>query len=254
MPFGRYTGFGDGGEPVGTEDFRAAPGPMGWRYFSEVETKEPSYHQETLDLAVHADWRIANVRIGGAHELLLQASAGAIGVRRVTRGHAPVVQKVSIGVLRHRGTAPEVPPEVLERAVVLVAERPCALAELREIARLEQPVAGVRRQSAPQVRPEHRHDHRAVAAARLPLDPAVLALRKRPIGGVDERNDLGAEIREVVARAGRESRNWLPPSEVQQSTQTRSPAARRRVRTARRRAPGSSSGRRLDCATCRAGR
>lgn len=31
-----------------------------------------------LDLAVHADRRIANVRIGGAHELLLQASAGAI--------------------------------------------------------------------------------------------------------------------------------------------------------------------------------
>lgn len=44
MPFGRYTVFGDGGEPVGTEEFRAAPGPMGWRYFSEVETKEPSYH------------------------------------------------------------------------------------------------------------------------------------------------------------------------------------------------------------------
>lgn len=60
MPFARYTVFGDGGEPVGTEEFRAAPGPMGWRYFSEVETKEPSYHRETLDLAVHADWRIAN--------------------------------------------------------------------------------------------------------------------------------------------------------------------------------------------------
>ena len=41
MPFGRYTVFRDGGEPVGTEEFRAAPGPMGWRYFSEVETKEP---------------------------------------------------------------------------------------------------------------------------------------------------------------------------------------------------------------------
>jgi hypothetical protein len=76
MPFGRYTVFGDDGEPVGTEEFRAAPGPMGWRYFSEVETKEPSHHQETLDFAVQADWRIANVRIGGAHELLLQASPG----------------------------------------------------------------------------------------------------------------------------------------------------------------------------------
>jgi hypothetical protein len=34
MPFGRYTVFGDSGEPVGTEEFRTAHGPMGWRYFS----------------------------------------------------------------------------------------------------------------------------------------------------------------------------------------------------------------------------
>jgi hypothetical protein len=77
MPFGRYAVLGDDGEQIGTEEFRCAPGPMGWRYFSEVETIEPSFHRETLDFAVHADWRIANVRIVGAHELLLQASAGA---------------------------------------------------------------------------------------------------------------------------------------------------------------------------------
>jgi hypothetical protein len=73
MPFGRYTVLGDDGEPVGTEEFRCAPGPVGWRYFSEVETADPMPHHETIDVAVDADWRIANVRIAtGEHELLLR--------------------------------------------------------------------------------------------------------------------------------------------------------------------------------------
>ena len=73
MPFGRYTVFGEAGEPVGTEEFRCAPGPMGWRYFGEVEASDPSPHHETLDFAVDADWRIARVRIAtGEHEILLQ--------------------------------------------------------------------------------------------------------------------------------------------------------------------------------------
>lgn len=77
MPFGRYTVFGDGGEPVGTEEFRSAPGPLGWRYFSEIDSAEPSAHHETLDFAVDADWRLARVRIAtGGHEILLQPSAG----------------------------------------------------------------------------------------------------------------------------------------------------------------------------------
>jgi hypothetical protein len=73
MPFGRYTVFGDDGEPAGTEDFRCAPGPMGWRYFGEVEASDPAPHHETLDFAVDADWRIARVRIAtGEHEILLR--------------------------------------------------------------------------------------------------------------------------------------------------------------------------------------
>jgi hypothetical protein len=76
MPFGRYAVFGDDGSTVGTEEFRSAPGPLGWRYFSEVETTEPSPHHETLDFAVDADWRIARVRIAtGDHEILLQQGA-----------------------------------------------------------------------------------------------------------------------------------------------------------------------------------
>ena len=65
--------FGEGGEPVGTEEFRCAPGPMGWRYFSQVETRDPSPHHETLDFAVDADWRIARMRIAtGEHDILLE--------------------------------------------------------------------------------------------------------------------------------------------------------------------------------------
>jgi hypothetical protein len=73
MPQGRYTVFGDHGRPVGTETFRSAPGPMGWRYFSEVDTTDPSPHREVVDVAVDADWRIARVRIDtGEHHVLLE--------------------------------------------------------------------------------------------------------------------------------------------------------------------------------------
>jgi hypothetical protein len=75
MPTGRYAVLGDGGTPVGTESFRCAPGPMGWRYFSEIATD----HGEVVDVAVDADWRIARVRIDtGAHDLLLEAQDGAL--------------------------------------------------------------------------------------------------------------------------------------------------------------------------------
>jgi hypothetical protein len=77
MPFGRYTVLGDDGEPAGTEEFRCAPGPIGWRYFGEVETAEPEPHHETLDFAVDADWRIARVRIAtGGHDILLGPGPG----------------------------------------------------------------------------------------------------------------------------------------------------------------------------------
>jgi len=77
MPFGRYTVFGENGKPVGTEEFRCAPGPMGWRYFSQVGTTDPSTHSETLDFAVDADWRIARVRIDtGEHDILLEPGSG----------------------------------------------------------------------------------------------------------------------------------------------------------------------------------
>lgn len=76
MPYGRYTVFGDDGQAVGTEEFRCAPGPMGWRYFSQIQTSDPSPHDETVDVAVNADWRLARARVEtGEHEILLEPSA-----------------------------------------------------------------------------------------------------------------------------------------------------------------------------------
>ena len=73
MPTGRYAIIGDDGEPVGTEDFRCAPGPVGWRSFSEIDTTEHGAHHEIVDVAVDEEWRIARVRIEtGAHRLLLE--------------------------------------------------------------------------------------------------------------------------------------------------------------------------------------
>ncbi len=73
MPQGRYTVLGDDGKPVGTESFRCAPGPMGWRYFSDVDTTDPAPHREIVDVVVDPEWRIARVRIDtSGHDLLLE--------------------------------------------------------------------------------------------------------------------------------------------------------------------------------------
>jgi hypothetical protein len=72
MPAGRYIVMDGDGNPVGTEDFRCAPGPMGWRYFSEVQTTDPQPHHETVDLVVDAGWRPVRTRIEtGSHQILL---------------------------------------------------------------------------------------------------------------------------------------------------------------------------------------
>jgi hypothetical protein len=110
---------------------------------------------------------------------------------------------MAVTVLGHRGPAPEVLPEVLEGPVVLVAEHPRRLPELGEVARLEERVTGVRREPAPEIRAQHRHDHRAVAAAGLALDPAMIPVGDRAVTPVDERDDLVAQVRQVVAGSRR---------------------------------------------------
>ena len=83
MPGGRYAVRGLSGDVVGTEDFRCAPGPMGWRYVSEIERDEPHHHRETVDVVVDAAWRIVRTRIEtGSHGLLLEARGDVLeGIR-----------------------------------------------------------------------------------------------------------------------------------------------------------------------------
>ncbi len=74
MPTGRYIVMDGDGNPVGTEGFRCAPGPAGWRYFADIQTGEPEPHHETVDLAVDAAWRPVRTRIDtGSHQILLMA-------------------------------------------------------------------------------------------------------------------------------------------------------------------------------------
>lgn len=72
MPSGRYTVMDGSGNPVGTEEFRCAPGPAGWRYFATIETSVPEPHREMVDFVVDGDWRLVRLRIEtGAHDLEL---------------------------------------------------------------------------------------------------------------------------------------------------------------------------------------
>jgi hypothetical protein len=79
VPNGRYAVRGRSGNVVGTEDFRSAPGPMGWRYVSEIERDEPTPHRETVDVVVDASWRIVRARIEtGTHAILLEPENGVL--------------------------------------------------------------------------------------------------------------------------------------------------------------------------------
>ena len=70
MPAGRYTVLDGSGRPVGTEAFRCAPGPAGWRYFADIETSVPESHREVVDFVVDAAWRPVRLRIEtGSHSL-----------------------------------------------------------------------------------------------------------------------------------------------------------------------------------------
>jgi hypothetical protein len=89
MPAGRYRVEDGDGQPVGSEEFRCAPGPAGWRYFSEIQTRDPSPHGEVVDLAVDEGWRPVRTRIEtGEHQLLLEAD----GLERLTgyRDRVPI--------------------------------------------------------------------------------------------------------------------------------------------------------------------
>ena len=72
MPAGRYRVMDGEGNPVGAETFRCAPGPAGWRYFSEIDTSDPEQHRERVDLVVDDRWRPVRLVIDtGSHSLAL---------------------------------------------------------------------------------------------------------------------------------------------------------------------------------------
>ena len=75
MPAGTYSVLREDGSIAGTEEFRCAPGPVGWRYFSEIETTDPVPHHETVDVVADADWRPIRLRVDtGEHQLLLEVA------------------------------------------------------------------------------------------------------------------------------------------------------------------------------------
>src|SRR5437762_9581238 len=74
MAIGRYAMLDDDGGRRGSEEFRCAPGPMGWRYFSNIRLEDEAPHEEIVDLAVDASWRPVRTRIEtGSHSILLSA-------------------------------------------------------------------------------------------------------------------------------------------------------------------------------------
>jgi hypothetical protein len=67
------------GNAVGTEEFRAAAGPAGRRYFSTVDTRQPEPHREVIDLVSDGASRPVRVRIDtGSHAILLAAWEGSL--------------------------------------------------------------------------------------------------------------------------------------------------------------------------------
>jgi hypothetical protein len=90
MPLGRYRVL-DHGTPMGTEDFRCAPGPMGWRYFSQLTTEDPDRPSATIDIVVDAAWRPVRARIEtGAHAILITAHPGEPSRLTGVRDRVPI--------------------------------------------------------------------------------------------------------------------------------------------------------------------
>jgi len=75
MPSGLYRFLDDDGNDPGTEQFRCAPGPMGWRYFSTVQDSRGTTN---VDLSVDAAWHPVRVRIQTPDHHLLITAQGAL--------------------------------------------------------------------------------------------------------------------------------------------------------------------------------
>jgi hypothetical protein len=83
VPAGRYIVMDGRGTAVGTEEFRCAPGPAGWRYAATISTSSPEPHGELVDFVVDSAWRPVRLRIDtGSHQLLASPEGGRLtGIR-----------------------------------------------------------------------------------------------------------------------------------------------------------------------------
>jgi hypothetical protein len=101
MPVGRYSVQDGSGRPVGSEEFRCARGPAGWRYVGSISTSVPQSHRETVDLVVDASWRPVRLRIEtGAHRLAAVVEAGRLaGTRDGERLDLPFGPEVELDYL-----------------------------------------------------------------------------------------------------------------------------------------------------------
>lgn len=83
MPIGTYRVMDGEGREVGTEAFRTARAPAGWRYFSTIDTSVPDRHTETVDVVVADDGSIVRVHIdtGTTSVLLAPEGSAMVGSR-----------------------------------------------------------------------------------------------------------------------------------------------------------------------------
>lgn len=79
MPIGTYRVMDGEGREVGTEEFRTARAPAGWRYFAKIHTSVPEPHTETVDVVVDDAGSIVRVHIDtGTTDLLLAPEGNVI--------------------------------------------------------------------------------------------------------------------------------------------------------------------------------
>ena len=125
------------------------------------------------------------------------------GIGRVDRCVAVHLERRSEAVVVEALGLRDALEEDVVGALEVVAQRSRDDRELAQVRAFEQRVAGMRRQRAEDIGPQHRDHHRAVPARRLAREAAVVPPRQRRVALVDERDDFIAEVVHVPAGAGR---------------------------------------------------
>ena len=100
-------GRGRAGNAVGTEEFHAAGGPAGRRYFSTVNARGPERHREVIDIVSDGASRPVRVRIDtGSHAILLAPG----GEASLERGRGSSADRVGTGPVLRLSLSARLPP------------------------------------------------------------------------------------------------------------------------------------------------